>query len=211
MASVSAREFFHDCPWLNLPAHRMAEILVEPRLPRGGLLGGSSASGGKLSKLATLAAKRRQEGSYRQRTAIDASETSIDDPASVLGRLRSTKHDAEDSPRSSMLLLRKQINGQDSTSEQDDKPPRLPLSQEVSERSTESELPGGQQIENTLKHLRADPSPFARTLVDSQPATSSLFSNFTSVTTYPALSSFDFSQPSPDDVVRQSQSFKGPR
>lgn len=59
----TAKEFFRDCPWLRIPADREAEILIEPLYPRLGLLGGSSSAGdgGKMSKLAALAAKRRQK------------------------------------------------------------------------------------------------------------------------------------------------------
>ncbi|KAI9771386.1 MAG: Hsp70 suppressor, GTPase facilitates ribosomal subunit dissociation [Geoglossum umbratile] len=64
------KEFFQDSPWLNIPLHRRGEIVIEPLYPRGGLLGGSSSStgaptpnarGGKMSKLAALAAARKKE------------------------------------------------------------------------------------------------------------------------------------------------------
>lgn len=61
-ARLSAADFFADCPWLNVPKVRQGEILVEPLYPRGGLLGGSSSqANGKPSKLAALAAARRQK------------------------------------------------------------------------------------------------------------------------------------------------------
>jgi len=61
-ARLSATEFFKDCPWLNVPKIRQGEILIEPLYPRGGLLGGSpSQANGKSSKLAALAAARRQK------------------------------------------------------------------------------------------------------------------------------------------------------
>ena len=50
-----------DCPWLNVPMERRAEILVEPLYPRGGLLGGSSREPPKKSKLAALVAARKQK------------------------------------------------------------------------------------------------------------------------------------------------------
>jgi elongation factor 1 alpha-like protein len=65
-----ASDFFQDSPWLNIPAHRRGEIVVEPLYPRGGLMGGSSSStgapasstsGGKMSKLAALAAARKKQ------------------------------------------------------------------------------------------------------------------------------------------------------
>jgi elongation factor 1 alpha-like protein len=69
-SGFSASEFFQDSPWLSIPPHRRGEIVIEPLYPRGGLLGGSSSStgaatpnpkGGKMSKLAALAAARKKE------------------------------------------------------------------------------------------------------------------------------------------------------
>jgi len=61
-ARFSATEFFKDCSWLNVPEVRQGEILIEPLYPRGGLLGGHpSQANGKSSKLAALAAARRQK------------------------------------------------------------------------------------------------------------------------------------------------------
>lgn len=60
-AHFSAAEFFRDSPWLNVPPHRKADILVEPLYPRMGLLGGAQEGGGKVSKLAALAAARKKK------------------------------------------------------------------------------------------------------------------------------------------------------
>ena len=62
---VSAKQFFADCPWLSIPAHRSADILIEPLYPRGGLLGGASRATPKMSKLATLAAARKKKENER--------------------------------------------------------------------------------------------------------------------------------------------------
>ena len=65
-AHFSAAEFFRDSPWLNVPAHRKADILVEPLYPRMGLLGGAQESNGKVSKLAALAAARKKKEGEKQ-------------------------------------------------------------------------------------------------------------------------------------------------
>jgi hypothetical protein len=60
---LSMKEFFADTPWLQVPPERLTEITMEPRYPElgTGLLGGASdAPGGKVSKLAALAAARRK-------------------------------------------------------------------------------------------------------------------------------------------------------
>ncbi|OJJ45509.1 hypothetical protein ASPZODRAFT_119957 [Penicilliopsis zonata CBS 506.65] len=61
----SAAEFFRDSPWLNVPEHRKADIIVEPLHPRLGLLGGAPEAGGKVSKLAALAAARKKKESEK--------------------------------------------------------------------------------------------------------------------------------------------------
>ncbi len=60
-SSSLAAEFFKDSPWLNIQMERRGEILIEPSYPRGRLLGGSPAQGGKVSKLAALAAARKKK------------------------------------------------------------------------------------------------------------------------------------------------------
>ena len=60
---TSTREFFKDSPWSKIPTDRRGEIIIEPRYPRGGLLGGSAPKDGKgkVSKLAALAAARKRK------------------------------------------------------------------------------------------------------------------------------------------------------
>ncbi|KAK5192036.1 hypothetical protein LTR47_003493 [Exophiala xenobiotica] len=79
----SAIEFFKDCPWLHVPGHRKAEILIQPLYPRGGLLGGSS----KPSKLAALAAKRRQKENERPESSATTTSSSQEDYAARLSKL----------------------------------------------------------------------------------------------------------------------------
>lgn len=84
-AHFSAAEFFRDSPWLNVPSHRKADILVEPLYPRMGLLGGAQEGGGKVSKLAALAAarKKKEEEKTPSGTSTPAAATtpSADDNA----------------------------------------------------------------------------------------------------------------------------------
>ncbi|KAI1984947.1 hypothetical protein LOZ53_003807 [Ophidiomyces ophidiicola] len=61
-SQFSAVDFFKDSPWLNVPPHRKADILIEPLYPRLGLLGGAEKPV-KMSKLAALAAARKKKDS----------------------------------------------------------------------------------------------------------------------------------------------------
>ncbi|KAJ5646636.1 HBS1-like protein [Penicillium lividum] len=74
IAHFSAAEFFRDSPWLNVPPHRKADILVEPLYPRMGLLGGAGEAGGKVSKLAALAAARKQKEGSKASSPPEASQ-----------------------------------------------------------------------------------------------------------------------------------------
>lgn len=88
----SARDFFKDSPWLDIPKERRGEILIEPLYPRGGLLGGSSSQGtGKISKLAALAAARKKKDQGRsQDGSSGASNTSVALLDRLNGNARST-------------------------------------------------------------------------------------------------------------------------
>ena len=94
-APFSAKDFFHDTPWLNVPPHRRGEILIEPLYPSAGLLGGSSSSGaGKVSKLAALAAKRKQRDAEKKAAAgkENVNNSAQSSPSlALLGRLGARK------------------------------------------------------------------------------------------------------------------------
>jgi hypothetical protein len=64
----SFADFFKDTPWLNVPQERQA-VLIEPLYPRGGLLGGSSPSAPKMSKLQALAAARKKKAEEQKSTS----------------------------------------------------------------------------------------------------------------------------------------------
>jgi len=65
-SDLSVAEFFRDSPWLDVPKERIGEILVEPLYARRGLLGGTSKQdGAPKSKLAALAATRKNKENQR--------------------------------------------------------------------------------------------------------------------------------------------------
>jgi elongation factor 1 alpha-like protein len=64
---VSLAYLFRDMPWGNIPMHRQTTF-IPPRMPRGGLLGGSGAPP-KMSKLQALAAARKKKA--EEKKAID--------------------------------------------------------------------------------------------------------------------------------------------
>lgn len=202
------KTFFADAPWLSIPTSRQAHIIKEPlRLPTG-LLGGS-AKGEKMSKLAALAAKRRQKENVQPVQVGGESQPTVDDFASSLKALRLS---------SPALFKRKlsDITGKDQfNTGTTQKPPRhTPVTDSPEKRSPAATLyPQKEDAEFEPKDLKARPSPFASTILGS--ATPTQPSNLDFVVEQSLLGSqlhgFDFTVPSPDDVVLKAQAAKGPR
>jgi elongation factor 1 alpha-like protein len=92
--SSSAKEFFQDMPWLNIPEQRRAVIVIEPLYPRGGLLGGASNQAApKMSKLAALAAARKRKETEK---AVGEDSKSVNNSVALLDKLRIKEVNAQD-------------------------------------------------------------------------------------------------------------------
>ncbi len=214
----SAKDFFRDSPWLNIPLHRRAEIQIEPLFPRLGLLGGSSAGEGKMSKIAALAAKRRQKEKENEKQKDAATNISDlpGDPASSLSKLRiatsRTSQPLKEHPLSSRHNLQstsRMDQRQEPTPTNDELPP---LRQQGKDKRVEdTDQPNDAQSRANAVDMRAKPSMFARTLTVSCNTVSPLSSSPPTLLPEPVVPSFDFLKPSPDDVVLKAQNFKGPR
>ena len=214
---LTAKGFFHDSPWLKIPPHRMAEILIEPVFPRFRLLGGSSAGEGKMSKLAALAAKRRQKENEEEKASQSTNTAnSVDDSASSLSKLRIALKQTSNSSKQRHLQPRQNLESKTGSEQTQELPsPKntfTPPKQQWKDRRAEDtgQLEDVQSIREVMD-LRAQPSLFARTLMDVHARASNILSEPSVSLPEPFLSSFDFSKPSPDDVVLKAQNFKGPR
>lgn len=204
-APFSVAEFFKDSPWLQIPAHRKGEILVEPLYPRLGLLGGAS-SGGKMSKLAALAAKRRQKESGRSDSTISTQSGSQDDYSAALKKLRisqttkakvgtdsTTESTAQDSTNAG---INPRTTGQDGNATEPktgndlvaDKTPGLSIPVDANIRARPSAFASIMTSHGVDNHLSASPALFPCNEV---------------------AKSFNFAEPSPDDVVTKAQNHKG--
>jgi elongation factor 1 alpha-like protein len=192
----SAVEFFKDCPWLNIPEHRKAEITIEPLHSQRGLLGGAPE---KMSKLAALAAKRRQREIPRP-----ASEEEPGAAESYVPRLK----------RLAITSTSKGSPDSDSGVEPAaDGPSSLRGDSTVTEESKRTaEAPDPEDTSSTSivasPELRAQPSAFASIM------TSRILEDQVSLSSHTlpsqsAIVPFNFAEPSPDDVVTRAQSAKG--
>ena len=179
MPPSSLNEFFSDCPWLKIPEHRQALIVESSNQTRGRLLGGS-AKPPKMTKLAALAAKRRQQDSQKS-SSEDAGQAVSIDYNETLKKLQISRPAKE--TRSS------------ATNEE------LPEAKEVDlEAQDVSMVDEPHDKTEPAQDLRGAPSTFGSLLTDTaEPAHAAIRLD------EPAPAKFDFSQPSPDDIISKAQ------
>jgi hypothetical protein len=169
-----------------------------------------------MSKLAALAAKRRQKENEIHIASSTNMGISAQDSASNLSKLRIRTKDAYELNKEPALKLRRSL---ESNARLDQPEVSLPtdntsLSQRKDvedKRAEDASQPDNVQPEERTVELRAEPSLFAQTLVDPCNYASIISAEQSSSLPKPVLSSFDFSKPSPDDIVLKAQSFKGPQ
>jgi elongation factor 1 alpha-like protein len=217
---LSAKGFFDDCPWFGIPPHRHANILIEPLYPRLGLLGGSPSSeaGGKMSKLAALAAKRRQKENEKALAAgsdkLPPQEKQTSDFSGDRNHQLSPPDLLDKTFRKGGFETRQldRINDFHSTSSAFSVGgcESLPLSVEARAESTKAPT----SLEPPAA-IRAVPSPFAAAIIARNSSTvdieSGLANDFASVMSFSNTRAkpFDFADPSPDDVATKARSSKG--
>ncbi|KAF2649085.1 hypothetical protein K491DRAFT_735684 [Lophiostoma macrostomum CBS 122681] len=201
--SITATDFFFDVPWGNVPQERLGTISIQPLLPRGRLLGGSS----RPSKLAALAAarKRKQEEAKiaSAQPALSEAKSETDKAVSLLDRLNVKENDAAPTHSSDggEAIRRESVAK------------RYPLkkrapSPEVVETKVDEDESAGEQIPlPEFPDIRTGPSTFASTLCGRGGASADLDSGFASISPFPNSTGLlqAFKGPSPDDIVLNAQ------
>ncbi|KAJ0426500.1 hypothetical protein BJY00DRAFT_307343 [Aspergillus carlsbadensis] len=219
----SAAEFFHDSPWLNVPIHRKADIRVEPLYPRIGLLGGAPESGGgKMSKLAALAAARKKkEGEKASPSPAtgDNTQPSMNDSKAPSLSLRERLAIKQAKQSDTSPSLRDSGKGPSlgqalpPTKKSPEPSPQTVPTATGSKDSARDEQTD-QKEESQTANIRASPSTFASTIIgdNTRPKMtepSHLFTNtldLIKIYGQDLAEPFDFAGPSPDDVVLNAQS-----
>lgn len=229
-AHFSAAEFFRDSPWLNVPAHRKADILVEPLYPRMGLLGGAPEGNGKVSKLAALAAARKKKegektpaGEIPTATTLSTESTPETPSAEAKGSplsLRERLAGSGKPQRSSQSLSTFRSPGKRTPSpshlqkpSSETRKPQAPA-QTAPGKPVKEDLEDHHQEKEPEVNIRAPPSSFASIIVgdSTRPMMtepSHLHSNtvdLMKIYGQNLTEPFDFAGPSPDDVVINAQS-----
>lgn len=211
---LTVKEYFADCPWLNVPRDKRAEILIEPLYPRGGLLGGSSKNGGKTSKLAALAAARKQKAGEQASVGDKVSSSSVV-LLDKLGKSKSSDFNdpaskteaAESQMRATSQRLRKYPLKRHHSSDPKSQPIEEPLP-DTSLTPQPDELP--QEDDPIVMH--SSPSAFAEAIIgeshntQNAPALSTSYNPFYLECKINEFSTDPFAGPSPDDVVAKAQS-----
>lgn len=227
-AHFSAADFFRDCPWLNVPVHRKTEILVEPLYPRLGLLGGAPESGGKMSKLAALAAARKKKEGEKAAVATPESPVTPQPARSEGSTLKSSGTGLSLSERlaASKLSKASETNGGLRRLGKSGGSPSLPARQQpapeaskppppsVPEPTKQEEPEKKPEQQHPTPNIRASPSTFASAILGNAAGPtmaepSHLNSNnvdLLQIYGQDHAEPFDFAAPSPDDVVMNAQS-----
>ncbi|KAJ5717859.1 HBS1-like protein [Penicillium malachiteum] len=207
----SAAEFFRDCPWLNVPAYRKAEILVEPLYPRLGLLGGAPEAK-KGSKLAALAAARKAKASGQTTPASESSasqpETAEKPKLSLQERLAASSRTPK--PAEGLAGLRRLGKPSPAVSSTPS-----PAPSESSPRPARTEEMSIKQVDlgpPPKADLRAPCSVFATALIgkETRPKITEPNHGRPMIVDFDEIyghntEPFDFSGPSPDDVILKAQ------
>jgi elongation factor 1 alpha-like protein len=226
-AHFSAADFFRDCPWLNVPAHRKADILVEPLYPRLGLLGGAPESGGKMSKLAALAAARKKKEGQKTETPPEGPSTPQPErsegpslkpsgtPLSLSERLAASKLSKASETNGGLRRLGKPgasapLPARQQPAPEASKPPPPSLPEPTKQEEPEKEPEPQQPTPN----IRASPSTFASVILGNAAGPTMAEPSHVNSNNVDLLQiygqdhaePFDFVAPSPDDVVMNAQS-----
>lgn len=216
--SFSAADFFADTPWLNVPQERLANILIEPVFPRGGLLGGSAAAKPQ-SKLAALAAARKKAAEDKKRGAEPEQSSGGDGlgdgtgSTALLDRLNALKvgKPGDQDGANQTLSTTKPASRAYPKRQKLEEPEPEPQPPEPEPAPTEPEKPQGP----TVEELSAPPSIFASTMLGSSSkaskprpaATTDSLAPFSLPYPHDSKQTNDpFAGPSPDDIVIKAQS-----
>jgi len=200
---VSAKDFFRDCPWFNIPSHRRADILIEPLYPRGGLLGGATPATAKpkVSKIAALVAKRRQKENERP---VTGSTQPLPSKAAAGPLLGNDSGPGIVPPRRAPLDLHRT-------------PPTPSRHSLPTAKPAFTEPAATQESPPTAADLRAQPSAFATVITEHTAWTSPEATLTTDFANFhfddPPAETYAFTDPSPDAIVSEAQNAarKGPR
>ena len=211
----SMADFFSDSPWLDIPPERAGEILIKPLHPQYGLLGGASKSdSAPKSKLAALAAARRaKENRKPEEGGMPTSSVALLDKLEGISQAwkpdrkpdfstsSQPKCVTEAKPQLRKYPLRRPKDTNGSRKSSSPEPPAMTA-------KAESMLAVEEKVESVPI---AAPSTFARTmfgLIDRTEDSDLQSFDQHATQAFANCTEFDFTGPSPDDIVLDAQNSK---
>ncbi|CAD6449361.1 8c653c68-7b3a-4870-b09b-57c95e3f3990 [Sclerotinia trifoliorum] len=207
----SAKNFFANIPWFNLPPERVA-IFTPPSQHPGGLLGGSSEGTPKMSKLQALAAARRKKAQDQQSLVSEVEKPMANLSLNKTGDDSATELHDNKSISSSGDSLSKDAKhgGSPFRKRKDSNPHEKVLKPQPTSRNHQTKIVP--PVESSPVY-QASPSAFASTMFQTASVTPRPRpeNNFTMPYTSEVLNTpaNPFAGPSPDDVVIAAQSKAG--
>ena len=192
-------------PWLNIPKHRET-VFIDPPRPKGGLLGGASTPGGKMSKLQVLAAARKKKAE-EQKSEKAVKETARQVDHLILASSSSGANEPQTTKSLGSALRKGPTPAQPTASLQGGN--QAPETRSDKAAPPAAEPAPSPTIEKETPLETTAPSAFAQALLG--PTTSSNSPALRNQFPFPHVrltsSVADaFSEPSPDDVVLTAQS-----
>lgn len=170
--------------------------MIQPLYPRFGLLGGTSKAG-KPSKLAALAAKRKQQVNGQAESGPETTPSRPEDYTAHLNKLRISKTPQPALEADKTKTLKQPLD--------------LHAVEDFADGQRKAlEAPKNQIDQSTLvdTNVRGQPSTFA-SIMTSQSVDKDLQDSSNVLSNALVAKSFDFAEPSPDDIVKKAQNVKG--
>jgi elongation factor 1 alpha-like protein len=217
-----AADFFKDTPWLQVPFHRKAEILIKPLYPAGRLLGGASK---KPSKLAQLAAARRKKDEEAKSSRGSAKKSPTQQDAGYIDILAKLGQSAslgnmsagDNGPLDRPSQLRLKENS-DFTDDNLDNSTQESVNVRSKSTRLDVEPNEAKPSQSDTQDLQAFPSEFAAAMLGISKRSHTEMTNpplDERVFSLPLISEredaepFSFADPSPDDIISVAQSSRG--
>ena len=204
----SFADFFKDSPWFNIPPERHA-VFIAPLYPRGGLLGGASEGGPKVSKLQALAAARKKKAQEQKLATASGLEQPMTGLSIKSAEDKSTLNNSAIEPSAETKPKRGFPIRKRKDSNEHEKVAKSPTKSKEANEKPGAPIGEGPNLTQLPAAEPAEPSAFANALFSftcppTEKQTTFAFNLWAHVADQKSITDA-FSGPSPDDIVIAAQ------